>query len=221
VAKTEVARFGDRKVLVVERFDRRWRGNDQLLRLPQEDFCQALSAPSGRKYQSMGGPGAVDLLTRLQESDAPLSDQAQVLKSQILFWLIGATDGHAKNFSLFLRPGGRFQLTPFYDVLSAQPAFDSKRIPHNKYKLAMSVGAKPHYTIPDIHGRYFVETAKAAGLGSTTIRRVLDEVRADAAGAAERAREQMSADFPDNVNASISAAIIARLPRLDSADAAL
>ncbi|HEY2357201.1 MAG TPA: type II toxin-antitoxin system HipA family toxin [Phenylobacterium sp.] len=221
VAKTEVARFGDRKVLVVERFDRRWRGNDQLLRLPQEDFCQALSAPSGRKYQSMHGPGVVDLLTRLQESDEPLSDQAQVLKSQILFWLIGATDGHAKNFSLFLRPGGRFQLTPFYDVLSAQPAFDAKRIPHNKYKLAMSVGAKPHYTILDIHGRYFVETAKAAGLGSAIIRRVLDEVRADAAGAAERTRAQMSADFPDSVHASIAAAIQARLPRLDSADAAL
>ena len=89
VAKTEVARFGDRKVLVVERFDRRWRGDGQLLRLPQEDFCQVPSAPSGRKYQSMHGPGVVDLLTRLQESDDPLTDQAQVLKSQILFWLIG------------------------------------------------------------------------------------------------------------------------------------
>jgi serine/threonine-protein kinase HipA len=221
VAKTEVARFGDRKVLLVERFDRRWRDNGQLLRLPQEDFCQALSAPSARKYQSMGGPSVIDLLTRLQESDDPLSDQAQVLKSQILFWLIGATDGHAKNFSLFLRPGGRFQLTPFYDVLSAQPAFDAKRIPHNKYKLAMSVGTKPHYTILDVQGRYFVETAKAAGLGSTIIRRVLDEVRADAAGAAERTRAQMSADFPDSVHASIAAAITARLPRLDSADAAL
>jgi len=220
VAKTEVARFGDRKVLVVERFDRLWRGNE-LLRLPQEDFCQALSAPSARKYQSMHGPGVVDLLTRLQESDDPLTDRARVLKSQILFWLIGATDGHAKNFSLFLRPGGRFQLTPFYDVLSAQPAFDAKRIPHNKYKLAMSVGTTTHYTILDIHGRYFVETAKAAGLGSTIIRRVLDEVRADAADAAERTRAQMPADFPDSVHASIAAAITARLPRLDSADAAL
>lgn len=221
VARTEVATFGARRVLIVERFDRRWRGADQLLRLPQEDFCQALSVPSSRKYQNHGGPGAVDLLTKLQESDDPLGDQAQVLKSQILFWLMGATDGHAKNFSVFLRPGGRFQLAPFYDVLSAQPAFDAKRIPHRNYKLAMSVGARPHYGILDLHGRHFVETAKAAGLGPTIIRKVLDEVRARAADAAAAARNSMPPGFPDAVHDSITAAICARLPRLDSANEAL
>lgn len=221
VAKTEVACFGHRRVLVVERFDRRWRGNDLLLRLPQEDFCQALSVPSGRKYQSHGGPGMVDLLTKLRESDDPLVDQAMVLKSQILFWLIGATDGHAKNFSVFLRPGGRFQLTPFYDVLSAQPAFDAKRIPHRNYKLAMSAGARPHFKVLDLHGRHFVETAKAAGLGPAVIRKVIDEVRADAMDAAEEARRKMPADFPEAVHDSIAGAIHARLPRLDSAEDAL
>jgi len=221
IASTEIARFGDRRVLVVERFDRLWRGEDQLLRLPQEDFCQALSVPSSRKYQNHGGPGVVDLLIKLQESDDPLADQAQVLKSQILFWLIGATDGHAKNFSLFLRPGGRFQLTPFYDVLSAQPAFDAKRIPHRSYALAMSAGAKPHYKILDLHGRHFVETARAAGLGPTVIRRVLDEVRAGAVVAADEARRKMPPAFPEAVHASVAAAIQARLPRLDTAEEAL
>jgi serine/threonine-protein kinase HipA len=221
VAKTEIVRFGRRPVLVVERFDRRWRGEDQLLRLPQEDFCQALSIPSSRKYQSHGGPGIIDLLTKLKESDAPLADQALLLKSQILFWLIGATDGHAKNFSLFLRPAGRFQLTPFYDVLSAQPAFDAKTIPHRSYKLAMSLGASGHFGILDLHGRHFVETARAGGLGPTVIRQVLDEVRADAAGAAEATRRKMPADFPETVHHSIATAIEARLPRLDTADGAL
>ena len=220
-AKTEMARFGDRKVLVVERFDRRWRGDDQLLRLPQEDFCQALSFSSSRKYQNQQGPDLAALLVRLQESDEPLADQARLLKSQILFWLIGATDGHAKNYSLFLRPGGRFQLAPFYDVLSAQPAFDAKRIPHHKYKLAMSMGANRHYKILDIHGRHFVETGRAAGLGPTLIRQVLDEVRANARDAAERARRRMPANFPDSVHDSISAAINNRLPSLDSAEAVL
>ena len=221
VAKTEIACFGTRKVLVVERFDRLRRADDQLLRLPQEDFCQALSIPSGRKYQNQGGPGAVDLLIKLQESDDPQADQAKVLKSQILFWLIGATDGHAKNFSLFLRPEGRFQLTPFYDVLTAQPAFDAKHIPHRSYKLAMAVGISPHYGILDIHGRHFVETAKAAGLGPPLIRRVLDEVRRDAVGAAEAARAKMPADFPEHVHEAVAKAIIARLQRLDTADEAL
>lgn len=221
IAATEIATFGKRRVLVVERFDRRWRGDDHLLRLPQEDFCQALSVPSGRKYQSLGGPSLVDLLTRLRESDDPLADQALVFKSQILFWLMGATDGHAKNFSVFLRPGGRFQLTPFYDVLSAQPAFDAKRIPQRNYKLAMSVGARPHYGILDVHGRHFVESAKAAGLGRTLIRNVVNEVRATAPKAAELARAQMPAGFPDAVHGSIAAGIAARLPRLDITDEAL
>jgi serine/threonine-protein kinase HipA len=221
VAQTEIACFGRRRVLVVERFDRLWRGDGRLLRLPQEDFCQALAVPASRKYQDQGGPGAVDLLARLRESDQPLADQALVLKSQILFWLMGATDGHAKNFSVFLRPGGRFQLTPFYDVLSTQPAFDAKRIPHRSYRLAMSAGAAPHYKILDLHGRHFVETAKAAGLGLTTIRKVIDEVRADAGHAAEAAREKMPRDFPDAVHESVVAAIRARLPRLDTAEEAL
>jgi serine/threonine-protein kinase HipA len=220
VARTEIATFGKRKVLVVERFDRVHRG-DRLLRLPQEDFCQALSIPSSRKYQKDHGPGAVSLITRLQESDDPLSDQAKVFKSQIIFWLIGATDGHAKNFSLFLRPGGRFELTPFYDVLTAQPAFDAKRIQHKHFTVAMSAGATPHYKILDIHGRHFVETAKAAGLGPTPIRRVLDEVLEAAPSAADKALAKMPADFPQAIHASVAGAIKSRLPRLDTASEVL
>lgn len=216
VAHTEIATFGERRVLVVERFDRLRRG-EQILRLPQEDFCQALGVPSSRKYQNGGGPSAIDLMTRLQESDNPLSDQAKVLKSQLVFWLIGATDGHAKNFSLFLRPGGRFELTPFYDVLSAQPAFDAGRIRHRGFTLAMSAGARPHYKILDVHGRHFVETAKAAGLGPTVIRQVLEDVILAAPGAAAEALYRMPPDFPGAIHASVAAAIAARLPRLETA----
>jgi serine/threonine-protein kinase HipA len=216
VAKTEMVTFGERRVLVVERFDRRRRG-DLLIRLPQEDFCQALSVPSSRKYQRDAGPGAVDILTKLQESDDPLADQAKVLKSQIIFWLIGATDGHAKNFSVFLRPGGRFELTPFYDVLSAQPAFDAKRIPHKGFTVAMSAGARTHYKILDIHGRHFVETAKAGGLGPTITRQVVEEVLAAAPGAANEALAKMPPGFPETIHASVSGAIQTRLPRLESA----
>lgn len=217
VAQTEIATFGARQVLVVERFDRRCRSNDQLLRLPQEDFCQALSIPSSRKYQNQQGPSAVDIMTLLKESDEPLKDQAAFFKSQIIFWLIGATDGHGKNFSVFLRPGGRFELTPFYDVLSAQPAFDAKRIPHNKYKLAMSVGASCHYKILDVHGRHFVETAKEAGLGPTIIKQVLDEVFRDALPAAERALGLMPQDFHADIHNSVVNAMTGRLRQLETA----
>jgi serine/threonine-protein kinase HipA len=52
---------------------------------------------------------ALDLL---KASDKPRADQDVFLKAQFAFWLLGATDGHAKNFSVFLHAGGRFQLTP-------------------------------------------------------------------------------------------------------------
>ncbi|WP_140987181.1 type II toxin-antitoxin system HipA family toxin [Asticcacaulis tiandongensis] len=221
VAQTEIARFGDRKALVVERFDRTWVNSDRLLRLPQEDFCQALSIPPARKYQNQGGPGIIDILKRLGGSDDPLRDQAAFLKSQIIFWLIGATDGHGKNFSLFLRPGGRFELTPFYDVLSAQPAFDAKRIPHNKYKLAMSVGDSRKYELLRIHGRHFVETAKQAGLGPTIIKQVIEDVQRDALPALERAINLMPSGFHIDIHESIRAATITRLHQLETADEAL
>lgn len=98
VAQTQIATFGKRRVLVVERFARRWRGPSDLLMLPQENCCQALGVSPAQKYQSQDGPGAVALLKLLRGTDEPLADQAAFFKSQIIFWLIGATDGHAKNF---------------------------------------------------------------------------------------------------------------------------
>lgn len=216
VAKTQIVTFGQRRVLVVERFDRRWRNSGRILRLPQEDCCQALGLPSAQKYQSHHGPGAVDILTLLQRSDEPLKDQAAFFKSLLLFWLVGATDGHAKNFSVFLKPEGRYGLTPFYDVLSAQLAFDKRQIPHNKYKLAMSAGRSRHYRILEIAGRHFVETGKEAGLGSTIIRTAIEEVMETAAKAPDLALAKMPDDFAPGIHDSIVAAMPARLRLLAS-----
>ncbi len=100
-AQAEMADFGGRRTLVVERFDRRWTRDGRLLRLPQEDCCQALSIPPTRKYQSEGGPGLKEILDLLKGSDTPGKDLSTFMRAAIVFWLIGATDGHAKNFSVF------------------------------------------------------------------------------------------------------------------------
>lgn len=220
-ARTQIATFGDRRVLVVQRFDRAWRPDGRLLRLPQEDMCQALSVPSSRKYQDKGGPSVGMILDRLQESDDPARDQAALFKSQVVFWLIGATDGHAKNFSVFLRPGGRFELTPFYDVLTAQPALDAKQIRRKDFRLAMSLGARPHYRIDAVLGRHFVESGKAAGLGPTFLRKVIDEVLAAGQAAPERALREMPADFHSEAHEAITAILPRRLTMLETAYGAL
>ena len=217
VAQTEIATFGSRRVLAVERFDRRWRSANAILRLPQEDCCQALGIPPTRKYQSDGGPGMRDIIGLLNGANDPRADQAAFFKSQILFWLIGATDGHAKNFSIFLEPGGRFNLTPFYDVLSAQPAADRGQIAPPKFRLAMSAGTNRHYRLSEVMGRHFVQTGKAAGLGADLMRRAISELLGQAANAVSQARAAMPADFAEEVHASIAAAIDRRLPHLASA----
>jgi serine/threonine-protein kinase HipA len=158
-ANAEVRLFDDKPVIVVERFDRTWR-EGVLYRLPQEDLCQALGVPPLRKYQSDGGPGIVDVLAFLNGAIAPYEDRLAFMKTQIIFWLLAAIDGHAKNFSIFLTPGG-YRLTPLYDVMSAAPY---REFPVQKIKLAMSIGHKDYYRLNQIQLRHFYQTGQKAGL---------------------------------------------------------
>ena len=161
-ADTQIADFAGRRALVVERFDRRRTRDQRLLRLPQEDCCQALSVPPTLKYQSDGGPGIRQIAGLLKGSDTPAKDQMLFLKAQVVLWLLAATDGHAKNFSIHLATGGRFHLAPLYDVVSAQPSIDANDVRHNQAKLAMSIGKNRHYVLGRILPRHFLQTAGSA-----------------------------------------------------------
>lgn len=216
VNHTTIRTFGKTPALVIERFDRLWTEDGRLLRLPQEDCCQALSVPPGRKYQSDGGPGIVKILDLLKGSDDPEQDRVTVLKAQLLFWLIAATDGHAKNFSIFLGPRGTYRLTPLYDVLSAQPSLDARQVERKKMKLAMAVGASPHYRIDMIQARHFFETGSAAGLSRATVRTVIEEVSAAAGRAIKRLQEELPPRFPQWIHDSISKAVARRLATLSA-----
>jgi serine/threonine-protein kinase HipA len=178
VNAAEIMRFGTTKALVIERFDRKWSGDGRLLRLPMEDCCQALSISPSRKYQAEGGPGMADILKLLSRSDVPAEDQTTFVKAQILFWLIGATDGHAKNFSVFLGPEGRFRMAPIYDVLTAQPSLDTKQIHEKQMKMAMFVGDKRHYVMEYIERRHFVQTPERAGLPKFIVNNAIEEIEA-------------------------------------------
>jgi serine/threonine-protein kinase HipA len=212
-AEVEMATFEGKRVLLVERFDRRWTKDKRLLRLPQEDCCQALSVPPTLKYENEGGPGIPAILNLLKGSDTPENDQRQFLKAIIVFWLLGATDGHAKNFSVFLSPGGRFRITPLYDVISAQPSADAGQIQRNKMKLAMAVGDSRHYAIHTIVPRHFVQTAARAGIGAATLEQIFEDIRSRAPKAIEQLEQMLPADFPKEIAASIIGGFNVRLAR--------
>lgn len=218
VARTEIATFSGIKTLVVERFDRLWTRDDRLIRLPQEDCCQALSVPPTRKYQNEGGPGIVEICGLLQGSDEPIRDRTNFLKANILFWLIGATDGHAKNFSITLAPGGRFTMTPLYDVLTVEPMLGAKSLQIKDMKLAMRVGNSRHYRVSEIFGRHFLETGQAAGFSRDQVTKIFDDIRDRAVNAFDAALAEMPAGFPSSLAHSVERGFEQRLPRLVSTE---
>lgn len=199
VAEVEIVDFEDVRSLVVTRFDRRWTRDGRLIRLPQEDFCQALGTPPSQKYQKDGGPGIAEGMKLLSASDNPNDDRLAFFKAQVVFWLLGATDGHAKNFSIALRPGGGFRMTPLYDVLTAQKAAADGQIRHNRMRLAMSVGDQNHYRMNEVVKRHFLETAKAVGLGEDLAQTAIDEVLDRLPKAKEETESALPANFPSDL----------------------
>ncbi|MFM5243147.1 type II toxin-antitoxin system HipA family toxin [Aeromonas rivipollensis] len=208
---------GQVKALAVERFDRRYAADRSwIMRLPQEDFCQVLNVPSARKYESHGGPGITDIMTILLGSTTPEQDRYLFMKSQVLFWLLAATDGHAKNFSVFIEPEGRFRLTPFYDILSVYPVFGGRGLNRRDAKLAMGLASSKgkKYAIEQIFPRHFFQTAKAVGFERSAMEEILTEL-ADAVDAViERVTQQLPASFPSTISNAILEGLKARSARL-------
>lgn len=203
-ARCEILEFGKQKVLSVERFDRRIQEAGWIARLPQEDFCQAMGLPSLKKYEADGGPGMRDILRVLDSSTEATEDKRAFLKAQIVFWHLAATDGHAKNFSLFLERGGRHRLTPFYDVLSAWPviARGAHALDPKKVKLAMAVRSKSaHWKLSEIRARTWDATARAAGFGDA--QELLHEVSQDAPKAVEATEQELPSGFPAEIRDKI------------------
>ena len=210
-ANVEMAQFGDKKALVVERFDRRWTSEGRLIRLPQEDCCQALSIVPTQKYQNEGGPGIPDIMDLLLGSDDPNKDRYDFFKTNVLFWLLGATDGHGKNFSVSLLPGGRFRMTPLYDVLTVQPTVDARQIERNYFKLAMNFGKSNHYKVANIVGRHIVETGVQSGLSRAVLKVLFEELQETSHAIVEATFNQLPEGFPELLLSSIAGALKARL----------
>lgn len=98
-------------------------------------------------------------------------------KAIIVFDLLYATDGHGKNFSIFLEEDG-FKLTPFYDVMSGYFLHKKEKKPLEKLKLAMSVGNSSHYAFKRITKRHYIETAKKCSINNELFEKIMSELKA-------------------------------------------
>jgi serine/threonine-protein kinase HipA len=219
IAACQLDQFEDQRVLIVERFDRRLaRDQSWWMRLPQEDLCQATMTSAARKYESDGGPGIERIMDLLLGSITAPVDRRRFLEAQILFWMMCAIDGHAKNFSLTLEPHGRFRLTPLYDVLSAYPVVGTgpNKWSQREIRMAMAVSGKHrHYKWDEIRRRHWQSTARKCGLASE-IEPILADLVARTPGVIARVSASLPDGFPTDVSDSTLAGLEAASRRLET-----
>lgn len=219
-AHTEIGRFGEQRVLIVERFDRSWQNiagakpaaarfkppaSAWIARLPQEDFCQATGIPSNDKYEKDGGPGMTQILRVLARAEIPERDSSIFALLQLAFWLLAATDGHAKNFSIFHRRNG-YGLTPCYDVISAWPVMGSKarQLQPQEVRMAMAMrtGSRPHYKWGEIQPRHF--KALANQLPDPSLWAAMLNLARSVPDAIAKVKKQLPEEFKESVWTSIA-----------------
>lgn len=210
--QVDIADFGEQKALVVKRFDRAFidkeDGGKWIARLPQEDFCQATGTPPSQKYESDGGPGIAASLTLLSSSTFAETDKMLFACAQLVFWLLAAPDGHAKNFSIFLLPGNAFEMTPFYDVLSAWPVIGkgAGKRPYQDVKLAMGLKAKSmHRAMQEVQPRHWRSLAAQTGNDATWP--YMLQIVQDAPAGIDALLNKLPEGFPDQVATSIAEGI--------------
>jgi serine/threonine-protein kinase HipA len=222
VARTGILTFGSQKVLSVERFDRQLHSSGNwIMRLPQEDFCQVMGVPSHLKYESDGGPGLADVAGVLKGSIQGEHDLTTLLTTQLLFWMLAAPDGHAKNFSIRVLPQGRYQLTQLYDVMSIWPVEGNgpNQFSMFKAKMAMAVlGKNKHYLFKDIQRRHFNSMAGKC-FDRVDAEDVIGRVLAATPKAIEAMGSKLPQGFPDWIAESVfkglrrSAELLERMPK--------
>jgi len=121
---------------------------------------------------------------------------------------LAATDGHAKNFSLFHEAGGTYRMTPYYDVLSAWPIMGHgpSQLAWQKTELAMAVRSKnAHWKLKEILPRHWKAVAREAGLVDAA--GLIDEVLAQGPAVLANVGAALPQGFPRHISEKIFAGV--------------
>ena len=158
------------------------------------------------------------ILDKLRGSVNAAEDRRRFLMAQLLFWVMAAPDGHAKNFSISIGPKDSFWLTPFYDVMSAWPVIGTgaNHFQWQKFKLAMALHTKnTHYKISEIRRKHWNEAAKDNSVGADfedAIQMVIEKTPT----VIGQVEGLLGADFPAKVADSIFSGVREQIARLSS-----
>lgn len=199
VARSEVVRFEDEIAIVLERYDRQ-RVGSAVLRVHQEDCCQALGVLPLRKYESEGGPGARSIAEMLAERSRRAREDIDTFITALAFnWAIAGTDAHAKNYSILIGKRGEIRLAPLYDIASFLP-YTAHGL--RKLKLAMKIGGK--YRLHEIGVHAWNKFAAELGRDPDQIRAMLQSLCAELP---DRARDVVKREKAAGLNHPILVAL--------------
>jgi len=136
----------------------------------------------------------------LQASLKPEQDRRQFIKTVFLFWLPGAIDGHAKNFSIFLKQGGHFELTPVYDVISAYPLVAKRQPEAQDLKMATALHSKnTYYHWHEMMPRHWFAQARKVSFPETEMQTIIQDTLTQLEGVIEEVISRLPIGFPDEI----------------------
>jgi serine/threonine-protein kinase HipA len=162
VPEVKMGRAGNEVYLLVERYDRKYDGDKRILRLHQEDFCQALG--SKEKYQRLGGPSLKDCFELLMRTRIPIIDRDLLMRATVFNYLVGNNDAHGKNFAILYDMDGNSRLAPFYDILCTQ-VYDELT-----NDMCMKIG--DHYNFKDIRASDWQELCRLTGFSFPGLKKI-------------------------------------------------
>ncbi|MBR3326638.1 MAG: type II toxin-antitoxin system HipA family toxin [Atopobiaceae bacterium] len=209
-AQVKYLTFGSEHAVSIQRYDRIFDEDGTVVRIHQEDLCQALSIDPSRKYAEQGGPSSPDVLSLLGTTNANAPRNLQLFVLYLLFnYLMGATDAHAKNYSVLLGTGDTALLAPLYDIASIAPYQSLSPRRRKPLRAAMSIGGENRFGL--LSGRHLERLSRDANLITAGI------TREWIASAAER----MATEIPSALQVVLNSASKAHLAGIEQVGPAL
>lgn len=122
--------IGGELAYITKRIDRNAQGE----KFAMEDACQFNERLTEHKYR-----GSYEQIAKgiIAYSKNPIKDVVHFYEQVIVSFLIGNNDMHLKNFSLIAKESNAYELTPAYDMISAQLL-----LPDDLEDLALNINGK-------------------------------------------------------------------------------
>lgn len=164
-----VEKIGATSVLVAQRYDRIRSEDGTIIRIHQEDMCQASGLRPKDKYH-IGRPSQHMSAVLRAFANSPRTEISTLFKQVAFRCLVGDEDGHGKNYSLLLHDG-TVEIAPIYDTLC------TLEYPTLSGKMATRIGVQS--SLAKVDRIALLNEARAMGIPQTEAESALDELAAD------------------------------------------